>query len=198
MTSHSKNLLVVVTGVSGAGKSTLVHGLLAQYKNQSPILIPFLTTREPRADDWPGEVIYVTHEEFVSKKDTLLWIGYNYEQWYGTNPDDLTNALDRSPIALVIVTPEVAARIWDDRPTIAADFLLLYLCAPDDPRELKRRLLERGTHTPDDINQRVSVAEDYEQQARRSHAPFHFILPQSIKDTRAAAVSLLDTARSTI
>lgn len=79
-------MLVILSGVAGAGKDTVRKELMKEIKEATSI--PSYTTREPRADDVPGETYhFITKEEFEKKIDEGEFYEYDvhHNNYYGTS-----------------------------------------------------------------------------------------------------------------
>ena len=136
----SKGVLTVVSGFSGAGKGTVMRRLLEKYDDC--VLSISVTTRKPREGEVDGrDYFFRTKEEVEAmiEADELLEYAQYVENYYGTPRAYVEEMLSRkikekiSDTVLVFVTP----------PTI---------------RELKNRLVGRGTETQAVIESRLRRA----------------------------------------
>ena len=79
-------MLVILSGVAGAGKDTVRKELMK--KMEGATSIPSYTTREPRADDIPGETYhFITKDEFEEKIKQGEFYEYDvhHNNYYGTS-----------------------------------------------------------------------------------------------------------------
>ncbi|MAX27487.1 MAG: hypothetical protein CMJ19_23565 [Phycisphaeraceae bacterium] len=94
--------LITITGPSQAGKSTAIE-IFKHHKNTyfKPVSIPKYTTRPPRPDDRPEEVIHV--KKLPNKLD-LVYQQYDYR--YGLSSNEILNQL-RNGYSPIIVLNDV-------------------------------------------------------------------------------------------
>ncbi len=81
-----KAMLVILSGVAGAGKDTVRKELMKRIEKATSI--PSYTTREPRADDVPGETYcFISKEEFQQKIEEGEFYEYDihHDNYYGTS-----------------------------------------------------------------------------------------------------------------
>ncbi len=98
-------MLVILSGVAGAGKDTVRKELMK--KIEGAVSIPSYTTREPRADDIPGETYnFITKEEFEKKieEDEFYEYDIHHNNYYGTSKKILD---EKAKMGLVIKDIEV-------------------------------------------------------------------------------------------
>lgn len=98
-------MLVILSGVAGAGKDTVRKELMKKIPEATSI--PSYTTREPRADDIPGETYhFITKEEFEKKIEEGEFYEYDihHNNYYGTSKKILD---EKARTGLVIKDIEV-------------------------------------------------------------------------------------------
>ena len=137
--SKKKGILIVVSGFSGAGKGTLMKRLLEDYDDYA--LSVSATTRSPRPGEEDGrEYFFKSVEEFekMIAQDELIEYAKYVNNYYGT------------PKEYVI---QGALKVKEKYP----DTLLLFV-TPPGARELKERLVGRGTETMEVIESRMKRA----------------------------------------
>jgi guanylate kinase len=147
--------VVVITGSLGAGKGTLVEELLR--REPSVALAVSATTRARRPDEVDGvHYWFISDEEFDRRLEAGEFLEYHVFPW-GQRSGTLVSELDRiraeGKVPLLELEPNgaraVQARI--------AEAVLIFIAAPS-VEELERRLRERGTETPGEIEQRLELS----------------------------------------
>ncbi|MBY0402785.1 MAG: guanylate kinase [Cyanobacteria bacterium] len=152
----SQGQIFIISGPSGVGKGTLCQRL----KSSMPSLhlITSTTTRPQR----PGEVdqvdyFFVTRDEFltmIEKGDFLEWAQYN-QHYYGTPKPHVDQLRAQGHHVLLEIDTQGAFEVKKLYP----EAFLIFI-APPSLSELKRRLEERGTNSPEEIQQRLSITEE--------------------------------------
>lgn len=154
MSFKEKGLLVVLSGPSGVGKGTVCKALRSRgTKLQYSISV---TTRKPREGEIDGiHYFFRTREQFrqmIKDEKLLEWAEY-VGNCYGTPIDYVRQTLDNGQD--VILEIEVQGALQVKRRFPEALFIFL---APPDLKELKKRIIGRGTETADLIESRMTVA----------------------------------------
>lgn len=148
--------LVVISGPSGSGKTTVLRQVFAR--------CPWLessvsaTTRPPRPGEFDGEdYFFLSKDDFAERRARGEFLEcfevFGRGHWYGTLQSE--------------VAPRLAAGKWvvleiDVEGTLAvlrtyADAVTIFL-RPESVEELERRLVARGTESPEAIARRLEVA----------------------------------------
>jgi guanylate kinase len=159
-------VLVVLAGPSGVGKGTIVERLLARdlglWKSVS------YTTRPPRPDEVEGvDYHFVTRAEFEALRD-----GGGFLEWFevfgdlkGTPRAPVEEHLAAGDHVLLEIDVQGALKVREGFPQA-----LLVFVKPPSPAELRRRLTERGTESPEALDARLAAAAVEEAQAGRFDA----------------------------
>jgi guanylate kinase len=168
--------ILTFSGVSASGKTTIAREILAVRPNAK--MVTSITTRPPRSSDIPGEYRQVPKEVFdkLCAEEFFLWDVEHAGTHYGTPWESIVRAAERCDgIGIMILTPDVM-------PTLSKFLLSLpfpsihvpvFLNTP--PREvLIRRIVERGDSIPS-MRERWEQSSGWEDDARASLFPFHFI-----------------------
>lgn len=144
----------MISGFAGTGKGTLVSALLEKYDNYA--LSVSATTRSPR----PGEVdgvhyFFKTKEEFqeMIRAEELIEYAQYVENFYGTPRAYVEQKLAEGKDVILEIEMQGALKIKEKFP----DTLLLFV-VPPDADTLQKRLMGRGTETPDVIKKRLHRA----------------------------------------
>ena len=150
-----KGRLAVISGFSGAGKGTLVKRLLELYPDEYVLSIS-KTTRRPREGERDGiHYFFVTREQFEKDIEAERFIEHaefngNY---YGTPLEWVRDRLEAGQNVILEIEVQGALQVKDRFP----DAVLVFV-TPPSMEELVRRLLKRGTETPEDIRNRLEIA----------------------------------------
>lgn len=152
----NRGILTVVSGFSGAGKGTLMKRLLEKYENYS--LSISATTRAPRDGEEHGrEYFFHSKEEFeeLISQDALIEYAQYVENYYGTPKAYVEKQLEAGRDVILEIEIQGALKVKEKMP----DTLLMFV-TPPTAAELKRRLTDRGTETPDVIESRLRRASE--------------------------------------
>lgn len=150
----NKGILVVVSGFSGAGKGTLMKRLMEKYGNYA--LSISATTRAPREGEQEGrEYFFRSQDEFedlIGKGELIEYAKY-VNHYYGTPKAYVEEQLEAGKDVILEIEMQGALKVKEER----GDILLLFVLPPS-AQELKKRLAERGTESPEDIQSRLERA----------------------------------------
>lgn len=149
-----KGILIVVSGFSGAGKGTLMKKLMEEYDNYA--LSTSMTTRNPRPGEEDGrEYFFVAKEQFEEKigQDGLIEYANYCGNYYGTPRAYVEQQLEAGKDVILEIEIQGALKIREKFPTA-----LLLFVMPPSAKELRRRLIGRGTETQEVIDQRMHRA----------------------------------------
>lgn len=145
----------VITGPSGVGKGTLIALLRERHPGLG--LSVSATTRAPRPGEQQGiSYHFLTAEEFQSKIENGEFVEHaDYSgNRYGTLREELERRRDGGGVVLEIEL-QGARQIRAAMPEAHQIFI-----APPSPETLRERLIGRGTDAADDIERRLTVAEE--------------------------------------
>lgn len=153
--SKTMGELIIISGTTCAGKGTVIKKLLEKNKNLN--LSVSYTSREIRKDDVPGETYYfVTNEEFETKiknNEFLEYAKVQYGAYYGTPKKEVLNLLNSGKDVILEIDVQGAQIIKEKYP----ETLLIFILAPS-MKEIKKRILSRGTETKEQIINRFKTA----------------------------------------
>lgn len=152
----SPPLLIVISGPSGVGKDAILDRL-----KESGYPLKYITTMTTRSRR-PGELNDVDYhfvskerfQEMIENRELLEWANV-YGNWYGVPREDVKQALDRGEDTIVKVDIQGAAAIKKMLPQVILIFLM-----PPTMNDLLRRLSQRRTESPSDLDLRLKTAEE--------------------------------------
>ncbi len=155
MTDRRGNL-IVFSGPSGSGKGTILKQLLNNYPELDAQVSVSATTRNPR----PGEVdgvnyFFLSKEEFESRIEQggfYEWAKF-CDNYYGTPKAEVLKKLDEGIDVILEIEVQGAMKIKEQVPDCVMVFVI-----PPSFKELKNRLINRGTEDVEVINKRVNTA----------------------------------------
>ncbi|MEK0313183.1 guanylate kinase [Cohnella sp. 56] len=150
----NRGLLIVLSGPSGVGKGTVCAAL----RRKLPELTYSVsaTTRAPRAGEIDGvNYFFRTREQFndMIERDALLEYAEYVGNYYGTPRDFVEKTLSEGKDIILEIEVQGAVKVREKFPEGILVFLL-----PPSLRELKDRLIGRGTESQATIDHRLSVA----------------------------------------
>lgn len=151
---NKKGLLIVVSGPSGAGKGTICKEVLS--RRDDLFVSISATTREPRVGEEHGiNYFFITREEFERKIEEEAFIEYAevYKNLYGTPKDYVLDKLNRGENILLEIDIQGALQVKKRYPEGVFIFIL-----PPSMKELKNRIIGRGSETPESLERRFSSA----------------------------------------
>ena len=149
-------MIVLITGPSGAGKSTFVGKLMAQDPRLA--FSVSTTTRPIRAGEVDGrDYDFITDEaEFLRLKDEGAFVEWArvHDNYYGTRRSGLQEMVAAGKIPLLDIDVQGGVQVIElFGPELVSVFLF-----PPSWQELERRLVQRGTDTPEVITRRLANA----------------------------------------
>ncbi|MBQ4562971.1 MAG: guanylate kinase [Lachnospiraceae bacterium] len=155
--SKRKGVLTVISGYSGSGKGTVMKALMAKYGEVYKLSVS-ATTRKPREGEEHGrEYFFVNREEFerMIAEEELLEHACYVENYYGTPKAAVVECLEKGIDVLLEIEMQGGTQIKEKFPEAVLLFIM-----PPSAAELKRRLIGRGTETPEVIEARLKRAKE--------------------------------------
>lgn len=150
-----QGMLIVISGPSGVGKDSVLRSILDARKNVK-VSISY-TTRKPREGEINGrDYFFVSEDTFLSMiehGDMLEWAEYcgNY---YGTSVAQVTADLKKGYDVILEVEVQGASQVMKKAPNAVKIFML-----PPSIKELKSRLIKRGTESAESTEKRILQSE---------------------------------------
>jgi len=175
--------LIVLSGPGGVGKSTVSDYLR---KNSSDIWVSVsATTRAPRAGEIDGvDYFFRTEHNFkeqIARGDFLEWAHFagNY---YGTPKEPVSEKISSGKSVLLEIEISGAKQV-----RAASESAYLVFLAPPSISELERRLLGRGTESPERAAQRLELAQE---EMAQSHWFDEVLVNTSVEEVAARLITL--------
>lgn len=151
----NKGLLTVISGFSGSGKGTVVGKMVDSYDYALSISA---TTRKPRTGDVDGvHYFFLTREEFegrIKNNGFLEWAEY-VGNYYGTPRDYVEKMLSEGKNVILEIEMQGGLKVKEQCPEAVLIFMV-----PPSAKELKNRLVNRGTEDMETINRRLMRASE--------------------------------------
>ena len=159
MTDSRHGRLIVLCGPAGVGKGTVLRRVREQHPQIW--LSVSATTRKPR----PGEVdgvnyFFMTEQEFLAKEDagefleTADVFGLAH---YGTPVKPVVEHLEQNIPVILEIDIQGARSVKQRAGELGLDVVTVFI-APPSFEELERRLVGRGTETPEQQAKRLETA----------------------------------------
>ena len=152
--SRQQGNLIIISGPSGAGKGTVIGKLLECYDNAW--LSISMTSRAIRSNDIADKTYYfVSKDEFEERITNGVFLEYaTYNgNYYGTPRDKINEKLSEGKDVILEIEIQGALKVKELVPDAIFIFIL-----PPSMKELKRRLVNRGTDSMEKILDRFQTA----------------------------------------
>lgn len=150
---NQHGLLLVISGPSGAGKGTICKALVD--KNDFWLSVS-ATTRQPRQGEIHGENYYfMDRNDFLSRieKNDFLEYAEVYGNFYGTPKSKVIEVLESGKDVILEIDIQGALKVKEAFPEGIFIFIL-----PPSMEELKKRIINRGSETPESLMTRFKSA----------------------------------------
>jgi len=151
-------ILFVISAPSGAGKTTVVQALRKTGKFFYSVSC---TTRAPRPGEIDGEHYrFLSVGDFHAQIDAADFLEYAkvHQDLYGTLRQPVLTNLQNGIDVLIDIDTQGAATIRNCDDPIIRQALADIFIMPPDVQELRKRLMKRGTETPQQIESRLATA----------------------------------------
>lgn len=157
-TDHQAKL-VIFSAPSGSGKSTIVNFLMQEHPELRLAFSISCTSRAPRGTERHGvEYFFLSPEAFKAKIANEEFLEYEEvypNRFYGTLKSQVENQCEAGQNVVFDVDVKGGCNIKK----FYGDRALSVFIQPPSVEELRRRLVGRGTDTPEVIEQRLAKAE---------------------------------------
>ena len=154
---RGKGMLVVISGFSGAGKGTLMKRLMKEYGDHYALSVS-ATTRAPRPGEVDGRDYFFVDKAHFQKMidgDELLEYARYVDNYYGTPRAYVEEQMQKGNDVILEIEIQGAMRIKGQYPEAVLIFV-----TPPNAKELKKRLVDRGTESSEVIQKRLNRAAD--------------------------------------
>jgi len=172
--------MVVISGPSGSGKSTICKRLMQDIR---VVFSVSATTRAKRPGEVDGrEYHFLTKEEFKRRVERGEFLEHAevYGNMYGTLRAPMQKVLAEGKIYLLEIDVQGANQLR----ALGEPGTYIFI-APPDSEELRRRLAQRGTETPEMLERRLHKAEDeLRERAKYDHVVTNDELERAVGEIR--------------
>lgn len=154
MAAKREGILIIISGFAGTGKGTIVKKLLQNYDQYA--LSVSMTTRNPRPGEEDGVAyFFVTKDKFEQTiaEGGLIEYACYCDNYYGTPKAYVDEQLKAGKDVILEIEIQGALKIKELFPTALMLFVM-----PPSAKELKNRLVGRGTETPEVVDKRMKRA----------------------------------------
>lgn len=160
---NNKGLLIVISGPSAVGKGTICKELMKKNIDNLEISIS-ATTRKPRKGEIDGINYYFKEKkdfEMMIKCGEFLEFAQVYDNYYGTPKKNVMDKIDQGKDVILEIDIQGAKQVREN----SKDGIFIFIMPPSF-KELKTRIMKRGTETQKDIDKRMKNAFEEVQQAK--------------------------------
>lgn len=151
----TEGILLVISGPSGVGKGTVMKNLFE--KRNDLYMSVSATTRKKREGETEGvSYYYITSERFakIREEDGFLENAEFCGNCYGTLKSEVFERLEKGINVVLEIEVRGAMQVKEKFP----QGVFIYVCPPS-LSELKKRLTQRQTETPEALEKRLKSAE---------------------------------------
>lgn len=172
--SGRRNIRIITfTGSSGSGKGTIVAALLERHPDWG-LVVSWTSRASRRLRDLPGEYMCNVSAEHLRKLDEegkALWLEGEHRNIYVTLKIDVDRALSSGVLWFMQILHKSVCKLHKYAPGRVLSIFIL----PLNKEELRRRLVERGTESPEEIERRIADCEKWAEEARASGISYEFV-----------------------
>ena len=182
--------LLIISAPSGSGKSTIVQWLMKEHPELNLYFSVSCTSRAPRGSERHGvEYFFLSPDEFRNKIANNEFLEYEevyQNRFYGTLKAQVEQQLSKRQNVVFDVDVKGGVNIKK----FYGDRAMSLFIQPPSVEELRRRLVGRGTDTPEAIENRLAKAE-YEM----TFAPQfdHVVVNDDLEQAEAETLRLVRT-----
>lgn len=154
MNGKGRGLLIIISGPSGAGKGTICKSFME--RNENVALSVSATTRAPRTGEVEGVNYYfMSKEKFKEKIESNDFLEYAqvYDNYYGTPKSNVEEILESGKDVILEIDIQGALKVKENTEEGVFIFVL-----PPSMEELKQRIINRGSETPESLMKRFQSA----------------------------------------
>lgn len=181
--AHIPGRMVLISGPSGCGKSTIIQRLISDDRVEFSVSA---TTRPIREGEVEGvDYHFLTAKQFRSKVEEGAFIEYAevYGNLYGTLRAPMEAAIAAGRVFLVEIDVQGALQL-----RALGEVGVYVFISPPSFEELQRRLIGRGTESPEVLERRLKKAEDeYRERVKYDHIVINDELDLAVEQVRVLA-----------
>lgn len=152
-----KHRVIIIAAPSGAGKTSVVRHLLKAMPDQLAFSIS-CATRQPRNNEKDGvDYYFISADEFkdrINRQEFVEWEMVYAGKYYGTLKSELRRIWNLQKTPLLDVDVKGGLNVQSQYPKQSLSLFI----EPPSIEELERRLIARGTESPESIKARISKA----------------------------------------
>lgn len=141
--------IILVTAPSGSGKTSIVRHLMKQFPQLA--FSVSATTRAPRPKEKEGlDYYFITEKDFrkkIHQNEFLEWEMVYEGKYYGTLKSEMERIWAQQKVPILDLDVQGAIHVQQQYPV---NTFSLFIQAPSRA-ELKQRLLNRGSETPESL-----------------------------------------------
>jgi len=151
-----ENKLIIITAPSGAGKTSITHHLMQTFPQLAFSISA--ATRKPRGVEKDGVDYYfldmADFKQKIQHNEFLEWEMVYEGKYYGTLKTELQKIWNEQKIPILDIDIKGAIHVKQQYPLSTISLFI----EPPSVAELKSRLENRGTETPESLSARVNKA----------------------------------------
>jgi len=155
--SGEQHKIIILTAPSGAGKTSITHHLLKKIPQLSFSISA--ATREARAGEVDGRDYYFISEEAFTAKikanEFVEWEMVYEGKYYGTLKSELQRLWKKNKYPLLDIDVKGAIHVQQQYPKESLSIFI----EPPSVKELRRRLISRGSESEESLQTRLNKAE---------------------------------------
>ena len=148
--------LIVITAPSGAGKTSITRHLLRQFPQLA--FSVSAATRSARGEEKDGvDYYFISTQAFqhkIQENEFAEWEMVYEGKYYGTMKSELLRIWNNDQVPVLDIDVKGAIHVQQQYP----DSSLSLFIEPPSVDELRKRLMSRGTETPESLQARVNKA----------------------------------------
>ena len=182
-----KNKFILFTGPSAVGKATIEKELFKDDSLNLRLSVS-ATTRAPREGEVDGVHYYfITKEDFDKRIENDEFIEWNqhFSNKYGTLKSEIDRIQSNGNIPFIEVEVIGAANIIGE---FGQENLISIFIAPPSIEDLRERMIERGTETLEQIEERLSRVQE---EMKSSHIFQHIVINDDLDETIEKVKSII-------
>jgi guanylate kinase len=183
--------LLIIDGPSAVGKSTIFRALLAQSGMQFTLARRYTTRMKRGAEDDEDIYDFITHEEFnrlVAENAFIEHKCYKFGMCYGLPKSEVMEKLRNGKNVIAMINLGNIGKVKETVP----DAFGVFIDASLDT--IRTRLVGRGTHPPEQIEERLGNARD----SRKYMPLYDFVVTNENRKIEDVAGDIIGKFRSHI